>query len=251
MNGKWITEFPDDTLARLKQDVERNGIKPTARMMHKGNTSFREGLIYLYGMEWFKSVAALSRNRGGMTVTIRAKKARALRRASRPPDPCRYYLIRKSCRVYMWANCPAIRKKKECPILKARNNMRTAKRMRDKYNSNPQFRLWSIAKVQAHKRARPDLNRLNGHHRRVLMRGRPRDSNKILAAHLSRSIDKCYWCGKRLAMATWTIDHVVPISKGGTHTCGNIVKACAMCNGSKSGKSLSEWCMKGGQQVML
>lgn len=34
------------------------------------------------------------------------------------------------------------------------------------------------------------------------------------------------------------IDHVVPISKGGTHTLDNVVSACRSCNAKKSNKSL-------------
>lgn len=37
------------------------------------------------------------------------------------------------------------------------------------------------------------------------------------------------------------IDHVIPLSRGGTHDLGNLAVACHGCNSAKSGKLLSEW----------
>lgn len=37
------------------------------------------------------------------------------------------------------------------------------------------------------------------------------------------------------------VDHVHPISRGGSHTIDNIVWSCRKCNTSKSNKLLSEW----------
>lgn len=48
----------------------------------------------------------------------------------------------------------------------------------------------------------------------------------------------CYYCGNSGQM---TLDHVVPISKGGPHTKTNIVPACSTCNSSKGSKLLDEW----------
>lgn len=47
---------------------------------------------------------------------------------------------------------------------------------------------------------------------------------------------RCAYCateGAKLEM-----DHVTPISKGGTHTADNIVPSCVPCNRSKGNKSL-------------
>lgn len=48
----------------------------------------------------------------------------------------------------------------------------------------------------------------------------------------------CFYCG---SLNKITIDHIVPISRGGTHSIGNLVAACAFCNGSKHNKLLVEW----------
>jgi 5-methylcytosine-specific restriction enzyme A len=43
----------------------------------------------------------------------------------------------------------------------------------------------------------------------------------------------CHYCGKNFRPAELTMDHVVPIARGGTSTPGNIVAACRACNRGK------------------
>jgi 5-methylcytosine-specific restriction endonuclease McrA len=54
---------------------------------------------------------------------------------------------------------------------------------------------------------------------------------------LARWKHTCAYCG---GVATH-LDHVEPLSKGGTDTEANIVPACAPCNLSKGAKTLAEW----------
>jgi 5-methylcytosine-specific restriction endonuclease McrA len=62
---------------------------------------------------------------------------------------------------------------------------------------------------------------------------------KILRKELKRLYNSpCFYCG---SLNKITIDHVIPISRGGTHGIGNLVAACAFCNGSKHTKFLIEW----------
>jgi 5-methylcytosine-specific restriction endonuclease McrA len=48
----------------------------------------------------------------------------------------------------------------------------------------------------------------------------------------------CAYCGKE---GKTTLDHITPLSKGGTHTIDNLVLACSTCNGSKYNNSLLYW----------
>lgn len=57
--------------------------------------------------------------------------------------------------------------------------------------------------------------------------------NACLAFALS-----CAYCGKEDKL---TMDHVTPISQGGTTTLGNIIPACQSCNSSKGNRDLIEW----------
>jgi 5-methylcytosine-specific restriction endonuclease McrA len=56
-------------------------------------------------------------------------------------------------------------------------------------------------------------------------------------AILERWGHACAYCG---AHATH-LDHVEPLSRGGTDTESNIVPACQTCNLSKGAKTLAEW----------
>lgn len=55
---------------------------------------------------------------------------------------------------------------------------------------------------------------------------------------LNRARGMCAYCGQAGAL---TMEHVIPLSRGGTHSPGNVVAACSPCNYSKSGRLLVEW----------
>jgi 5-methylcytosine-specific restriction endonuclease McrA len=48
----------------------------------------------------------------------------------------------------------------------------------------------------------------------------------------------CFYCGSREKI---TIDHIIPIIKGGTHGVGNLTSACKACNSSKNDDFLTVW----------
>jgi 5-methylcytosine-specific restriction endonuclease McrA len=74
--------------------------------------------------------------------------------------------------------------------------------------------------------------------RRALLRGQggqilKRDWMRLLARYGGR----CAYCN---AKATEQ-DHVIPLSRGGRHTIGNVLPACLPCNRSKHDHLLVEW----------
>ena len=66
---------------------------------------------------------------------------------------------------------------------------------------------------------------------------------------LGRLDEFCGLCAYCLDSAGSTMDHVVPISRGGAHDLSNIVPACSPCNASKGNRSLLEFAMRGGGVV--
>ena len=44
----------------------------------------------------------------------------------------------------------------------------------------------------------------------------------------------CYYCGKKLAKAEVTMDHIIPLSRGGRSVPGNVATACKDCNNKKN-----------------
>jgi hypothetical protein len=56
----------------------------------------------------------------------------------------------------------------------------------------------------------------------------------------ARDGERCNYCGEVLTETTATLDHVIPVSKGGDNSAGNLVAACLVCNSIKSGRTYEE-----------
>jgi 5-methylcytosine-specific restriction endonuclease McrA len=51
---------------------------------------------------------------------------------------------------------------------------------------------------------------------------------------------KCTYCRKQLTRFSATIDHIQPVSKGGTNAMDNLVTACLHCNSSRGNRPVME-----------
>ena len=51
----------------------------------------------------------------------------------------------------------------------------------------------------------------------------------------------CYYCNRKVGKSNLTMDHVVPLSRGGKSKKGNIVPACKECNNKKKYLLPVEW----------
>lgn len=51
----------------------------------------------------------------------------------------------------------------------------------------------------------------------------------------------CYYCGGRFRPAELTMDHLVPVARGGQSTRGNLVTCCKECNNRKKSMLPLEW----------
>ena len=52
---------------------------------------------------------------------------------------------------------------------------------------------------------------------------------------------ECYYCHRKVGKANLTMDHVLPLSRGGKSKKGNIVPACRECNNKKKYLLPIEW----------
>lgn len=59
----------------------------------------------------------------------------------------------------------------------------------------------------------------------------------------------CQWCGKKLSDTNGTIDHVYPLSRGGTNTWRNVVASCVSCNNQKDDLTCEEYEKKYGKKL--
>lgn len=51
----------------------------------------------------------------------------------------------------------------------------------------------------------------------------------------------CYYCNGPVTAKTATMDHILPVSRGGRSVAGNVVVACKPCNTAKKDQLTSEW----------
>ena len=51
----------------------------------------------------------------------------------------------------------------------------------------------------------------------------------------------CYYCRRQVGHKALTMDHIVPLGRGGTSTRGNVVPACKDCNTRKQSLLPIEW----------
>jgi 5-methylcytosine-specific restriction endonuclease McrA len=56
-----------------------------------------------------------------------------------------------------------------------------------------------------------------------------------------RSSGVCRFCGRRFRPRELTMDHIVPVVRGGKSTRGNLVPACKDCNSKKKYMLPTEW----------
>lgn len=97
-----------------------------------------------------------------------------------------------------------------------------------------------IAYAIEYGRRRPEVGKASRARRKALAREAgilevsARDWRRLCARHDQR----CFYCSERKLL---TMDHVIPIIRGGRHSIGNIVPACVSCNSSKSRRFIMEW----------
>ena len=69
----------------------------------------------------------------------------------------------------------------------------------------------------------------------------PRQEVKFSRANIYlRDRNRCQYCGKKFTSSELSLDHVVPISRGGRSTWENVVCACLRCNVRKGSRLPSE-----------
>jgi len=77
---------------------------------------------------------------------------------------------------------------------------------------------------------------LENTHRRRALKG---SASPMLVEYMAQLLTMpCTYCG---TTENITVDHIVPLSRGGEHETDNLAAACYSCNSSKGAKLLDEW----------
>lgn len=93
---------------------------------------------------------------------------------------------------------------------------------------------------------RPYLKSATHKAQRFLYKERNREARKLPGAATTKEITSllsnahtCDYCGCELTKKS--IDHIIPLSKGGTHELTNLSVCCPRCNSSKRATDVNDW----------
>ena len=83
-----------------------------------------------------------------------------------------------------------------------------------------------------------DLNPDPAHVKRERAKARELRATDWWRAQIAKG--ECHYCHRKVGAENLTMDHVIPIARGGRSTRGNCVPCCAECNASKKAYTPAE-----------
>lgn len=138
----------------------------------------------------------------------------------------------KACvRAQYQANRAAVLRRQKA--YQERNQARERERTRLWKEANPER---AIQLCRQHYRKNREQYYANNRRRRARERGADgqHTAEDVRRIHAQQK-DRCYWCDVKLG-GVYHIDHIVPLSRGGSDNPANLCCACASCNCSKKAK---------------
>jgi len=204
------------TLARVK----------AYQASHKSEIAQRDRVWYLTNRE-----QVIARNRARYvakkkSISIKARIYRQANKERMAAKDHAYYItnrenIREQDRAYYLANRDVI-------IEKSRAQYRAN---REKIKE----------RIKAYRAANPEIVRISSHRRRARQRNAEGTHTIVdIQRQYERQRGKCYYCGIKVGHK-YHVDHVVPLSRGGSDGPENLVIACRSCNETKHNKLPHEW----------
>lgn len=123
----------------------------------------------------------------------------------------------------------------------------------DRRTNRPEhMRALDMARYERDKDKRVELASKHSHIRRARLRETEVDAAVTVKSLRKMHGDDCCYCGvtmdfkvrarsEGIARNRASLEHVLPLSRGGTHTFDNAALACHHCNVSKNRKTVEEW----------
>lgn len=154
------------------------------------------------------------------------------------------------------------RQTKEYKIKKSESDKRWREKNKDKLKRirmNPEVRARKKERYEKNKEHLRDLRRAyylseqgklsvqNCNHRKLaLKKNQPTDLTRKKIREIFSRDKVCVYCGSN---KDFELDHIIPLTKGGSCMFNNLVLSCAKCNRSKSGRDVFYWCNLQGIEV--
>jgi hypothetical protein len=106
--------------------------------------------------------------------------------------------------------------------------------------SGPVFTVWTLPKVGLEEMSEPFIVDVSeAEIRQEREKARSLRKTRWWKQKLARGT--CYYCGQRFSPDELTMDHIIPIIRGGKSTKNNIAAACKECNNKKKHMLPMEW----------
>ena len=126
---------------------------------------------------------------------------------------------------------------------------RKARRKENQAKETEQHRKWADAHREhlreyrlRRRLADPEPERESCRRRRAACLGSPGNHTlDDIRAQYGRQAGRCFWCHRKVQWRDKHVDHVTPLSKGGSDGPENLVISCAHCNHRKSAKHPMDW----------
>ena len=128
------------------------------------------------------------------------------------------------------------------------NNPEKRRQINNKFRSKPENQQKHAIKMREYRKRNPDAyqNWVNSNPDKANSNWNKRRKNfdeanlyKVTKSEMLRIYSSpCFYCGSKTRIQA---DHVMPISRGGKHSIGNLVSSCQPCNLSKKDKTIMEW----------
>lgn len=134
----------------------------------------------------------------------------------------------------------------------AENQPRQMQRARDRFARDiEKIRANDVLRYERHREKRIELAAAVAHRRRATLAAAPGDSDITVTRLRERDGDLCFYCSVTMVFraarrGTYeprraSIEHIVPLARGGGHVWDNVALACLSCNVRKNQRTVEEW----------
>lgn len=132
------------------------------------------------------------------------------------------------------------RKRRLDPAVNERERLRMRERRKD-----PEYK----AKEDAYRRAHPEMQAAINHRRRTRrVSAEGSHTRQDITAILESQKNRCAFCGVRFKKRSdWHLDHIIPLSKGGSNWPSNLQILCVTCNLEKHSLDPIEFAQRKGR----